>query len=126
MGIFKTAANRLSTFFAGAPKAEVDAANEALRKVAAEQGKRADTIIIDDVEPTAPAFKANRKQRRDYSHSFRQRTRNSAFGNRSKVLTPKQQHENAKNKWTQTYSNELLGKLLGRLPAFQVEGEVAA
>lgn len=121
MGIFKTAANRLSTFFAGAPKAEIDAANAVLKGVAT------DLLIAEDSAPAAPAtFKPNRKQRRDYSHSFRQRTRNSKFSQRSKVLTPKQLHTNAHDKWTQTMGNSLLGTLLGKLDVFKAEGEVAA
>ena len=115
MGIF----SRFSTMFAGAPKKEIDAINTALRDVALQSLIAEDkpaTVIHDEL-----AFRPNRKQRRDYHHSLRIRDRNTKFSQRSKVLTPKQLHKNANDKWTQTYSNDLLGKLLGRTGLFNVE-----
>lgn len=109
MGIFKTAANRLSTFFNGAPAAEVKRVNTALR------GIEADLIVADEAAPKARAgYRPNRADRRAATKGKRLRDRNTAFSKRSKALTPRQLHKTTTDKWVQVYSHGLLGALMAR------------
>lgn len=118
MGFFENARNRLSVLFNGAPASEVAAVNNALRDVAAQ------SITVDDVEP---AYRPNRKARREYAHSLRYRDRNTEFSKRSSRMTAKQLHKSANDKMYQFSLHPVLWALLNRGGYNRaVEGEVAA
>lgn len=107
MGFFNNARLRLSAMFNGAPAAEVDRVNAALKDVAI-------TELAKQQEAPQFQYRPNRADRRAASKSRKQRDRNTDFGNRSQHLTPKQQHKGANDKGYQFALHPLLWGLLNR------------
>lgn len=60
--------------------------------------------IVDETEPKVK-YVPNRKQKRDYAHSLRTRTRNTKFSQRSKSRRGKGLHADANNKVLQFILN---------------------
>ena len=134
MGIFSKESLALSALFAGAPRAEVDRVNatlirqaedqgyditppraevdrvnDALREVAVSQGTGPDTVVVDDVQ-----YRPNRKARREYSRSLRNRTRVTGISKRSERISPRRLHADANNKVLHFINHGLLHSVFAR------------
>lgn len=102
----------LSKFFVGAPRAEVDAANAAIRKAAVEVMTRPQSVIVDDVEPVR--IRLGREASRAERRKLRYRDRNTKFGQRNLRITPRAQHQDVNNKFLNYVNHTLLHALLDR------------
>lgn len=81
----------------GEPAAPVATPDPVLR------GTKPHTAIVDETPEVK--FVPNRKQKRDYAHSLRTRTRNTKFSQRSKTRSGKGLHADANNKALQFILN---------------------
>lgn len=119
MGIFSKESLAASALFTGAPKHEVDRLNDTLRCIGEVQG------YDNTPPPLADPWRPNRKDRRAYSRSFRQRTRVTGISKRSSVATPKRIHETINDKGYQLARNPVTHRLLVKGGYVKQGGEAA-